>query len=264
MKIYQIYIPELATYAKFKVFEPEQIEQFVVSFKKENKDPDLLTFRKKVVETFVFNLKSDITDSLRMMSRQAAESCIDALFNGCIMLNPGLDIDLWLSIAYTGILEDIDALKDIDFSNKDSAFIESLRNMKKTSKKFPKIDFDDFPFDMNPKEKIKPKIKQISKQKYLGLENHLKTNVIGQDQAVENIVSSLRRSQAGLSDTDRPLGVFMFAGSSGVGKTHLATVLHKYLFGNDYPLVRIDCGEFQHKHENQKLIGSPPRICWSR
>ena len=144
MKIYQIYIPELATYAKFKVFEPEQIEQFVVSFKKENKDPDLLTFRKKVVETFVFNLKSDITDSLRMMSRQAAESCIDALFNGCIMLNPGLDIDLWLSIAYTGILEDIDALKDIDFSNKDSAFIESLRNMKKTSKKFPKIDFDDF------------------------------------------------------------------------------------------------------------------------
>jgi len=50
----------------------------------------------------------------------------------------------------------------------------------------------------------------------------------------------------------------MFAGSSGVGKTHLAAVLHKYLFGEDYPMVRIDCGEFQHKHENQKLIGSPP------
>ena len=50
----------------------------------------------------------------------------------------------------------------------------------------------------------------------------------------------------------------MFAGSSGVGKTHLASVLHKYLFGEDYPMVRIDCGEFQHKHENQKLIGSPP------
>lgn len=88
MKIYQIYIPELATYVKFKVLEPEQIEQFVISFKKENKDPDLIDFRKKVVETFVFNLKSDITDSLRMMSRQSAESCLDALFNGCIMLNP--------------------------------------------------------------------------------------------------------------------------------------------------------------------------------
>jgi ATP-dependent Clp protease ATP-binding subunit ClpC len=54
------------------------------------------------------------------------------------------------------------------------------------------------------------------------------------------------------------LGVFLFAGSSGVGKTHLANALHKYLFGSDYPMVRIDCGEFQHKHENQKLIGSPP------
>lgn len=50
----------------------------------------------------------------------------------------------------------------------------------------------------------------------------------------------------------------MFAGSSGVGKTHLANTLHKYLFGEEYPMVRIDCGEFQHKHENQKLIGSPP------
>lgn len=54
------------------------------------------------------------------------------------------------------------------------------------------------------------------------------------------------------------MGVFLFAGSSGVGKTHLANALHKYLFGSDRPMVRIDCGEFQHKHENQKLIGSPP------
>ena len=260
MKIYQIYIPELATYAKFKVFEPEQIEQFVISFKKDHKNPDLVDFRKKVVETFVFNLKSDITDSLRMMSREAAESCIDALFNGCIMLNPGLDIDLWLSIAYTGILEDINSFKDDDIisSMRYASLMSALKSGKKDKEKFPKLDMDDFPFDMNPKEKKKPKIKQITKQKYLGLEDHLKQNVIGQDIAISSIVSSLRRSQAGLSDADRPLGVFLFAGSSGVGKTHLATVLHKYLFGEDYPVVRIDCGEFQHKHENQKLIGSPP------
>jgi ATP-dependent Clp protease ATP-binding subunit ClpA len=259
VKIYQIYIPELAVYVKFKVLEPEQIEQFVVSFKKENKDPDLTIFRKKIVETFVFNLQSEIKDSLRMMSRQSAESCLDALFNGCIMLNPGLDIDLWLSIAYTGILEDINCFKDDDIlSSRESAFIESLKNNKKASKRFPKINMDDFPFDISSREKIKPKIKQITKQKYFGLENHLKSNVIGQNDAIENIVSSLRRSQAGMSDIDRPLGVFLFAGSSGVGKTHLATTLHKYLFGNEYPLVRIDCGEFQHKHENQKLIGSPP------
>lgn len=259
MKIYQIYFPELASYAKFRVLEPEQIEQFVVSFKKEHKDPNLIMFRKKVIENFVFNLKSEISDSLRMMSRESAEACLDALFNGCIMLNPGIDIDLWLSIAYTGILEDLDPFDETtDLSPGESAFLESLKNMHKTSKKFPKVDLSDFPFDINSKEKIKPIVRPITKQKYLGLENHLKSNVIGQNQAVESIVSSLRRSQAGLSDSDKPLGVFMFAGSSGVGKTHLAKTLHKYLYGLDYPLIRIDCGEFQHKHENQKLIGSPP------
>jgi len=164
------------------------------------------------------------------------------------MLNPGLDIDMWLQIAYTGESDSYNDLDD-EISN---AFIESL----KKRANFPKIDMDDFPFDT--KAKVHPKIKQISKQKYLGLQNHLKSNVIGQDAAIEAIVSSLRRSQAGLSDNDRPLGVFLFAGSSGVGKTHLANVLHKYLFGSDYPMVRIDCGEYQHKHENQKLIGSPP------
>lgn len=170
MKIYQIYVPELATYAKFKVFEPEQIEDFINSYKKEHKEADIISFRKKVLDTFVFNLKSDITDSLRMMSRKAAEACTDALFNGCIMLNPGLDIDLWLGIAYTGISDPFDDMPGEEIS---SAFIESL---KKLPKNFPKMDMDDFPFDTKPK--VKPRIKQISKQKYLGLENHLKSNII--------------------------------------------------------------------------------------
>jgi ATP-dependent Clp protease ATP-binding subunit ClpC len=62
----------------------------------------------------------------------------------------------------------------------------------------------------------------------------------------------------GLNDSNRPLGIFLLAGASGVGKTHLANSLHKYIYGTEYSMVRIDCGEFQHKHENQKLIGSPP------
>lgn len=102
------------------------------------------------------------------------------------------------------------------------------------------------------------KYKKISRQKFLGLEDHLLSNIIGQEEAVNSVVSALKRSQVGLNDKNRPLGVFLFAGSSGVGKTHLASTLHKYLFSEEYPMVRIDCGEFQHKHENQKLIGSPP------
>ena len=171
MRIYQIYIPELATYAKFKVFEPEQIEEFINAYKKENKEADIISFRKKVIDTFVFNLKSDIIESLRMMSRKAAESCTDALFNGCIMLNPGLDIDLWLNIAYTGIPDPLDTTEEDDEIS--SAFIKSLKKIKSN---YPKVDMDDFPFDVKPKPK--PKLKQISKQKYLGLENHLKSNII--------------------------------------------------------------------------------------
>ena len=90
MKIYQIYVPELATYAKFKVFEPEQIEDFILAYKKDYKEPDILTFRKKVVDTFVFNLKSDIIDSLRSMSRAAAEACTDALFKRMHYAKPRL------------------------------------------------------------------------------------------------------------------------------------------------------------------------------
>jgi len=119
------------------------------------------------------------------------------------------------------------------------------------------MDMDDYPFPTKKKDAVK-KPKPIARQKFLGLENYLKTSVIGQDPAIDAIVSSLKRSQVGLGDEDRPLGVLLFAGSSGVGKTHLANSLHKYLFGNEHPMVRIDCGEFQHKHENQKLIGSPP------
>lgn len=140
-------------------------------------------------------------------------------------------------------------MDDDDIASK--AFMDTIKNFKN---KFPKVDENDFPL----KQKTDVKPKQITKQKFLGLENYLKNNIIGQEEAITSLVDALRRSQTGLNDPNRPLSVLLFAGSSGVGKTHLANSLHKYLFGSDYPMVRIDCGEFQHKHENQKLIGSPP------
>lgn len=155
------------------------------------------------------------------------------------MLNPGLDIDYWVAIAYASAPSNQDI--DDDFGFKEIQ--ELLSKAKSTAK---------------TKSKTAANAKKITKQKYYGLEPYLKSNIIGQDEAVDSICSALLRSQAGLNDDGRPLGVFLFAGSSGVGKTHLASTLHKYLFGEEYPMVRIDCGEFQHKHENQKLIGSPP------
>lgn len=265
MRIYQIFMPELATFVKFKVLEPENVQAFLNSLEispdKMSEKEYYISFRKQVIENFIFNLKGDVSESLRLMSRKAAENCLDALYTGCIMLNPGLDIDGWVSLSYNlNHNFDNEKPKDAEYDDMDDdamaqAFLESIKNFRRGNQ--PKLDLDDFPFPVKKKTSSK-KSKFISKPKFLGLESCLKANIIGQDQAVGAIVDALKRSQAGLSDIDRPLGVFLFAGSSGVGKTHLANTLHNYLFDSNHPMVRIDCGEFQHKHENQKLIGSPP------
>ena len=237
MKIYQIYVPDLNAYVKYKVLEPEEIESFVsqVNAKTEKER------RRKVLQYVIFNLKTEISQALGLMSRPDAERCVEALYTGCVMLNPGLDIDYWVAIAYSFGAEEYDLSTDRNF--------EELKNIlsKVKDKKGSK-----------GQDKSVQVAKKISKQKFLGLEHHLKNSIIGQDEAVESICEALIRSQAGLNDSNRPLGVFMFAGASGVGKTHLARTLHEYLFTLDYPMIRIDCGEFQQKHENQKLIGSPP------
>jgi ATP-dependent Clp protease ATP-binding subunit ClpC len=153
------------------------------------------------------------------------------------MLNPGIDIDLWIDLAYSKMVAS--PVIDDDFPL-DEDMLNRIKGSK-TKKTSPKV-----------------KVKKITRQKFLGLKQHLEDNIIGQSYAISTIINALKRSQVGLNDKNRPLGVFLFAGSSGVGKTHLANTVHRYLFGEEYSMVRIDCGEFQHKHENQKLIGSPP------
>jgi ATP-dependent Clp protease ATP-binding subunit ClpA len=156
------------------------------------------------------------------------------------MLNPGLDVDYWVSIAYNHTNFQLDDSMDGNF--------DELKNIISRYKDKP---------SSHPSQKTK-KIRKIEKLKFANLEEHLKSNIIGQNEAIETISTALIRSQADMHDLNRPLGIFLFAGSSGVGKTHLAKTLHNYLFDANVPMVRIDCGEFQHKHENSKLIGSPP------
>lgn len=238
MQIYQIYVPELNANVKFKVVSANEAEEFVKKNNLVSKD-----YKKKVLQYVVYNLNTDVAASLGMMSRSGGEKALDALYTGCIMLNPGLDVDHWVNTAYTGStnsrLDD-----DLDFEQLKS-FIKSAHTRAQTKK---------------PAKTVSTQSKQgkLSKEKFLGLESYLKSNVIGQDEAIEEIVSSLFRAQADLNDPNRPLGVFLFAGSSGVGKTFLASALHRYIFGEEIPMARMDCGEFQHKHENQKLLGSPP------
>jgi ATP-dependent Clp protease ATP-binding subunit ClpC len=92
----------------------------------------------------------------------------------------------------------------------------------------------------------------------INMENNLKGMVIGQDEAVSKISKSIRRNRIGIKDPNRPIGSFVFLGSTGVGKTHLAKQLAKEVFGSEDALIRVDMSEFQEKHTISKLIGAPP------
>jgi ATP-dependent Clp protease ATP-binding subunit ClpC len=86
----------------------------------------------------------------------------------------------------------------------------------------------------------------------------LHSRVIGQDEAITAIAKSVRRSRAGLKDPKRPIGVFMFLGPTGVGKTYLPRVLAEFMFGSDDSMIRLDMSEFMEKHNVSRLVGAPP------
>ncbi len=95
-------------------------------------------------------------------------------------------------------------------------------------------------------------------QKLLKLGDEIKERVIGQDQAVDAVVKAIRRTRAGIRDTKRPMGSFLFLGPTGVGKTELAKVLSQSLFGSEDSMIRIDMSEYMEKHSVSRLIGAPP------
>ncbi len=99
---------------------------------------------------------------------------------------------------------------------------------------------------------------QSEKEKLLGLENELHKRVIGQDEAIEAIANSIRRNRTGLGDPKRPIGSFIFLGTTGVGKTELAKALAETLFDDEGMMVRIDMSEYQEQHTVSRLIGAPP------
>ncbi|HZU40637.1 MAG TPA: AAA family ATPase, partial [Solirubrobacteraceae bacterium] len=95
-------------------------------------------------------------------------------------------------------------------------------------------------------------------EKLVHMEERLHQRVIGQDEAVEAVSAALRRSRAGLSDPDRPIGVFLFIGPTGVGKTELARALAEFMFDSQDAMVRIDMSEYMEKHAVSRLVGAPP------
>ncbi len=99
---------------------------------------------------------------------------------------------------------------------------------------------------------------QSEREKLLHLEEELHKRVVGQDDAIRSIADAIRRSRAGLQDEKRPIGSFIFLGTTGVGKTELAKALAEFLFNNENAMVRIDMSEYQERHSVSRLIGAPP------
>lgn len=102
------------------------------------------------------------------------------------------------------------------------------------------------------------KMQKSERQKLLMLEDELHKRVIGQDEAISAVADAVRRSRAGLQDNKRPIGSFIFIGTTGVGKTELAKALAEFLFDDESLMTRIDMSEYQEKHTVSRLIGAPP------
>ncbi len=102
------------------------------------------------------------------------------------------------------------------------------------------------------------KITESESEKLLHLEENLHKRIVGQDEAVSAVSKAIRRARAGLGDSNRPIGSFIFVGPTGVGKTDLAKALAEEMFGDEKLMIRIDMSEYMEKHEVSKLIGAPP------
>jgi ATP-dependent Clp protease ATP-binding subunit ClpA len=227
MGLYEIYIPELDTIVKFKILSLEEGQIFCLDHEGDSTE----AFKQAVLENIIYNLKTDVTKELRKQPKEQGEAILDLLYNASIALNPGMNLATWIRLARS----------DRVFAGFPAASASSSTTKESTKRPLRKRDGH-----------------TIARSKFLNLERHLSEKVVGQDEAIADIVSSLKRAHVGLKDPNRPLAVLMFAGASGVGKTHLAEELHRYLFGDKYGIIRVDCGEYQQKQDNQKLIGSPP------
>ena len=102
------------------------------------------------------------------------------------------------------------------------------------------------------------KMAQTEGMRLMGMKDDLMSKVIGQDKAIETLVKAIRRSRIGLKDPNRPIGTFMFLGPTGVGKTHLAKELAKFMFGSADALIRVDMSEYMEKFTVSRLVGAPP------
>ncbi len=161
-------------------------------------------------------------------------------------------------------IDDQDYAKASDLRNKEIEVRQKLKNLRKEWREKQKQDVPIVTAEDIAKVTAKitgiplERISVDEEKRLLMLEEALKKYVVGQDAAIEQIAKAIRRARVGLSNTNKPIGVFFFLGPTGVGKTRTAEVLAEQLFGNKDALIRIDMSEYMEKFNVSKLIGAPP------
>jgi ATP-dependent Clp protease ATP-binding subunit ClpB len=161
------------------------------------------------------------------------------------------DLERAAEIRY-GRLPDVE--KQIDKATEDLAELQATQTMLKEE-----VDPEDIAEVVSRWTGVPvSRLMEGEASKLLRLEDELHRRVIGQDEAVSSVASAIRRSRAGLSDPNRPIGSFLFLGPTGVGKTELARTLADFLFDDERAMIRIDMSEYMEKHAVSRLIGAPP------
>ncbi len=187
---------------------------------------DRASYRRLVIETCCPDFRGDIAETLEMLFPEDPLMVEDLLYELCVDVNPGLDIH---EVRLTG---------DGEFETEPA------------------------PHGAGADDGLEAALERL-RRRARGLEARLGRSVVGQEQAVRSVARAVSKAAVGLSEESRPLSSFLLVGRTGTGKTELARVLARELFGSDTPgaprkLVRVDCGEFAMAHEYSKLIGSPP------
>jgi len=140
--------------------------------------------------------------------------------------------------------------------------IETMKKKRKEWEKagnFPVVNEEDITYVVASWSSVPiTKLGENEQQRLLKMEDDIKQRIVGQEQAIEAIAKAIRRSRAGIKDPRRPIGSFIFLGPTGVGKTELARVLARFLFGNEDALLRFDMSEYMEKFNVSRLVGAPP------
>ncbi len=257
-------------FQKIILKEPTQTEtiEILQNLKSSYEDFHKVSFDDNVIETIVMLSSRFITD------RQFPDKAIDIMDE--------LGSNKKISKKIPEIIEDlkkkIDEVKEkkiLVVKNQDYEKAAKLRDEER--KIFKKLEDEKDKWAVSQKENKTPvsvedvynmvsdmtgvpisKLDSKETEKLLSLENILSSKVIGQDDAIKTISKSIRRNRVGIKDNNKPIGSFIFLGSTGVGKTYLAKSLAETIFGDPNKIIRVDMSEFMEKHNVSRLIGSPP------